>query len=194
MRLPLALLNRTVPAGGITVINVTGSLVRMKECKRVVYVTLDDGPKFPMEAGIGVQMQEIFTKVILSNENDEDVDVEIWIGHENVIDNRLNTRFDRDNPVFTKDARCVTLGSKNTLTPGQSINLPARDIGVHRKQLIVSNLGTAVLTIQSPDLGVDVGIVLANSQFTVFSSDWLVVHNPSGVATNTVYIMEVVYE
>jgi len=193
---PLALIKRTLKPNLVQIINVTGTLFRVKEAKKVFYVSLDDDAEFPIEAGLGVQMQEpdFFKSVSVINKNAEDLDIEIWVGNNNVIDNRLNTRFDRNNPVFTKDAPTVIAGGAPTvMAPNDVLIIPERSLGVHRKQIVITNVsGGSRLAILAGQGGPEVASIAATLQFTIFTSSEVVIKCIGG-ASNTVDVLETWY-
>jgi hypothetical protein len=184
--------------GQVKTINTTGTMVRIKDCDREIMMAFDDGPFFPIAVGLGIQLRnsDFFTKLSFRCDDPTFADpsplpVTVYVGNVDVLDFRLNSRFDRYNPVYVKESPSTTVGQVLSLAAATNFTIINRTTGNHRKQLVISFAGTNGLQLQTL-AGVPIFNIQPGSPFTIFSSDGYLLRNTSGSAI-TVSIMEILY-
>jgi hypothetical protein len=185
--------------GNVVQWDVTGTIFFVKDALYPFKVSFDDGPWISIEVGLSVHWTapDVFKKISVRTDDPQFADpsplsISVYIGNVVVQDSRLNTRFDRTNPVFVKEAPSQSVGAVVSLPAASNYTIPARLLGNQRKQLIININGPNGLQLQNP-----IGTPLFNlppngTPFTLFSSDGYLIRNTTGSAI-TFSVLEIFY-
>lgn len=82
--------NVVIPAGESNVLDVVGRVFYCKESTDTFKMSYNDGSKFPMEVGLGFELEpgEQFTKLEFENPTDNDITVTFYAGNFKIYDSR----------------------------------------------------------------------------------------------------------
>lgn len=179
--------NRTVPAGGITIIDAEGTFCYMKEASGPLLIAFDTGPDMPVDVGTGMRAtrkNDVFSKVIFRNPFADPVELTAWIGYGEFIDNRFTLVPSRDFAIPVIDAPTETLGVPvNLIASGATLDLfPGIPAGaqVRRRSVQVSNLDPNGRLKFKDRLGNLVSAIEPKSSQVLFTSGDLKLFNDSG--------------
>lgn len=148
------------PGGEPRIINVTGTNVKIAEVRgadgKPFQMGFNDDPLFDMQVGLGFKMEpgDSFSKLVLVNPHDEQIEVDLYAGTLNLEDSRLNIVRGRSAPVSL--AETVITGGQVELDPdayieitndmevGDSDDFQKRSLTHQLARVVVTNLDPAV--------------------------------------------------